>query len=162
MKIRTAAIIDLDLVCAFADEIAELHNDKEPQIFLTPDLERDRTFWRACIEQVDGTILVAAEGETALGFVAAKISPASAPSFLRRRTICRIGTIVVSRCARREGIGSALIRAIEIWAIEQSAIEVRLEVFSFNEQAVAFYERLGYGVQSRNMYKGLVGRGADA
>ena len=41
------------------------------------------------------------------------------------------------------------------WAREHDAVEIRLEVFDFNRNAMVFYAAQGYGVQSHIMSKSL-------
>lgn len=47
---------------------------------------------------------------------------------------------------RRQGHGSAIMRAAAHWAREQGADELRLDVFGHNTAAQALYERLGFEV----------------
>ena len=155
MNIRPATVDDLDQVCTLADEIATFHHDKEPEVFAPADAQRDRAFWLSCITSTDGTVLVASDAETIVGYVTAKVSNISDPIFLNPRTVCRVGTIVVSSRLQRRGIGKELIRSIETWAISRSAVEIRLEVFAFNLQASSFYASLGYATQSYIMNRSL-------
>lgn len=155
MQLRTASANDVLQICQLADEIAELHHGQAPDVFLPPDADRDREFWVSAIGQPAATVFVAADGDKVVGFITAKLWSGAAAPFLTQRIMCRIGTIVVSRDARRQGIGVLLIRGAEGWAAAQHAVEVRLEVFAFNEAAVAFYKKLGYDVQSQNMSRTL-------
>jgi ribosomal protein S18 acetylase RimI-like enzyme len=155
VKIRAATAQDLEQICVLADETAELHHLHEPEVFVPPDTQRDRAFWLASIEQDDGTTLVAEKLGRIVGFVTARMLTTVSASFLRPRITSRIGSIVVSRLNRREGIGTSLIRAIEAWAAAQSAVEVRLEVFSFNEEAIRFYAALGYATRLHTLCRSL-------
>lgn len=156
MQLRTATTHDAPQICQLADEIAALHHDNEPRVFLPPNQERDREFWVSSIGQPGTTVLVATDGDRVMGFITAKLWSGVAAPFLTPRIMCRIETIVVSRDAQRKGIGALLIRGAEAWATEQHAVELRLEVFAFNEAAVAFYRKLGYDVQSQNMSRTLI------
>jgi ribosomal protein S18 acetylase RimI-like enzyme len=155
VKTRAAIPQDLDQVCLLADEIAELHHLHEPEVFVPPDAQRDRAFWLASIEQEDGTMLVAERQGRIVGLITARMVPTVSASFLRQRVTSRIGSIVVSRQHRREGIGTSLIHGIEAWAAARSAVEVRLEVFSFNEEAIRFYAALGYATRVHTLCRSL-------
>ncbi len=155
LNVRTATEADLDQICAVADEVAALHHSHVPEIFAAPDTMRDREFWWSWITQTQSTIHVATDQETVVGFITAKVTQGTVATVLKPRIFCRIGTIVVASSARRQGVGTALMRSIEEWAIGQSAVETRLEVFDFNQEALAFYEELGYGVQSHIMRRRL-------
>jgi GNAT superfamily N-acetyltransferase len=51
------------------------------------------------------------------------------------------------------GIGQALLRRAERWAAERGASELELTVWEFNQDAIAFYEKLGYVTERRTMWK---------
>jgi ribosomal protein S18 acetylase RimI-like enzyme len=44
---------------------------------------------------------------------------------------------------------------VRVWAIAKGATAIELNVYEFNETAIAFYERLGYQTLSRKMSKEL-------
>lgn len=48
---------------------------------------------------------------------------------------------------------------VESWAAEQRAIDVRLNVWAFNESARRLYEELGYEVRSLSLGKWLAKNG---
>jgi aminoglycoside 6'-N-acetyltransferase len=54
--------------------------------------------------------------------------------------------IVVASAWRGQGIGGALMRAAEAWALEHGATRVVLDMSAANAGARRFYERLGYEV----------------
>lgn len=49
--------------------------------------------------------------------------------------------------SRTQGIGRAIMEAAEIWLRERNAPKIQLMVREDNEQAIGFYEALGYEVQ---------------
>ncbi len=155
MTIRTATEADLEQISLLAEEVAALHHLNQPVVFAEPNSSRDRAFWLKCITESDATVQVASDDDRILGFITAKVASPSSLPFLKRRTICSIGTIAISAATQRKGIGTALIHSIECWAKSQSATEIRLEVFDFNTPAMLFYTRLGYATQSHLMRKGL-------
>lgn len=55
--------------------------------------------------------------------------------------------ICVARAARGQGIGSALMQAIEAEAVARGYEQVRLDVIDSNWRAKALYLRLGYAVE---------------
>jgi ribosomal protein S18 acetylase RimI-like enzyme len=50
---------------------------------------------------------------------------------------------------RRRGIGAALIRRLEVILAERGCLKVNLQVRASNAGVIAFYEKLGYGVEER-------------
>ena len=56
---------------------------------------------------------------------------------------------------RRRGIGTALLRYVENWAIQRGDRQIGLQVFQSNQGAINLYHRLGYYTQSLWMIKPL-------
>jgi RimJ/RimL family protein N-acetyltransferase len=65
--------------------------------------------------------------------------------------------IMVARDARRQGVGTALLRAAEAWAAGVGIAKIELHVFPRNVAAIALYRRLGYaeeGLRRRHFRRG--------
>jgi ribosomal protein S18 acetylase RimI-like enzyme len=56
---------------------------------------------------------------------------------------------------RRRGIGTALMRYVENWAIQRGDHQIGLQVFQSNKPALNLYNQLGYQTQSLWMVKFL-------
>ena len=56
---------------------------------------------------------------------------------------------------RRRGVGKALMRHVENWAIAKGDRQIGLQVFQFNSSAINLYNQLGYQTQSLWMVKSL-------
>ncbi|MBC1280621.1 GNAT family N-acetyltransferase [Nostoc sp. UCD121] len=56
---------------------------------------------------------------------------------------------------RRQGIGTALMRYVENWAIQRGDRQIGLQVFQSNKPALNLYNQLGYQTQSLWMVKFL-------
>ncbi|MCG6137736.1 MAG: GNAT family N-acetyltransferase [Nostoc sp. LLA-1] len=54
---------------------------------------------------------------------------------------------------RRRGIGTALMKYVENWAIQRGDRQIGLQVFQSNQGAVSLYHQLGYQTQSLWMIK---------
>lgn len=146
---------DLDQVCILAEEILEIHAKNAPTAFAPHGIERDREYWRNTLLAIDGAVLLAKEGAQLLGFIVLRFVPAPPFSFLTPQKIARINTIIVAESARGRGIGQQLLDAAYAWARDLGAVEMKLEVFAFNQAAIALYERNGFTVQSWLMHKRL-------
>ncbi|MDK9769829.1 GNAT family N-acetyltransferase [Vibrio sp. B181a] len=154
MKIRSATPDDLDTLFDLNKQINELHHLYAPQAFVAPS-EEDRTFLINMLADEERLFLVAEEGQQVLGFITATITQNETISFLIKDPICRIGTIVVDENQKSKGVGRALMAAVEQWARESGATQVRLEVMEFNHNAQQFYDKLGFVPNSRLMMKCL-------
>jgi [ribosomal protein S18]-alanine N-acetyltransferase len=137
--------------------IRPLQNDSETRACAAmmaasdPWLTLGRDFEGSMVFLTDGTkeIYVAAEREDILGFIVLNMRGAFAGY---------IQTICVAAAARGRGIGSELIAFAEerIFGVLPN---VFLCVSSFNERAVALYERLGY--QRVGIMPDFIKRGYD-
>ncbi len=58
---------------------------------------------------------------------------------------------------RRQGIGKALMRYVENWALSRGDRQIGLQVFGSNTPALNLYQQLGYATQSLWMVKHLKG-----
>ncbi|MBB5192116.1 ribosomal protein S18 acetylase RimI-like enzyme [Silvimonas terrae] len=150
LLIRPAIATDLPAVCRLADEINREHHAGAPDVFVltSPDDEATQNWWRSAIDAAEGTVLVAQRDEVVCGFITIKANEPPIPPFIRARREARIGTIVVAASHRRQGIGERLLSAARTWAQEQGAVTLYLQVFSFNQNAIHFYEKHGLTIQS--------------
>ncbi|HAH03063.1 MAG TPA: GNAT family N-acetyltransferase, partial [Vibrio sp.] len=85
------------------------------------------------------------------GFLAGKVTQNKGVSFIQPHKVARVNTIVVNDQVQSQGVGRALMKSFNQWAQASGAIELRLEVMEFNQQAQGFYESLGMETQSRTM-----------
>ncbi|MFZ3002453.1 MAG: GNAT family N-acetyltransferase [Undibacterium umbellatum] len=156
IQICRATVTDLDAMCDLSDQINAQHHAAAPDVFVQKtNRELDRQFWHSTFENPAGCALLACDGEQVLGFITMSWNENTTIPFLYRRRICRLGTIVVSDAHQKLGIGKLLMDGATSWALEHDAVEIRLEVFDFNRNAMDFYAAQGYGVQSHIMSKSL-------
>ena len=66
-----------------------------------------------------------------------------------------VADLAVMTGARRAGVGRALMQAAEVWARERGLPVLSLDVWSTNEGALTFYDRLGYRPESLCLVKEL-------
>jgi ribosomal protein S18 acetylase RimI-like enzyme len=156
ITIRSANPNDLDAICLLAEEIVESHSQAAPHVFAPlPGSQRDRDFWQSTLVGEGQTVMVAAENGQLQGFITARMLPPNPLSFILPRIVCAIGTIVVARTHHRRGIGQQLLQAVEAWAAQHGAVEIKLEVFDFNRGAIALYENDGFKAQSHILTKAI-------
>jgi ribosomal-protein-alanine N-acetyltransferase len=121
--IRPARVDDLDQLVAL-----------ELQSFTTDHLSRAQ--YRRHIASSSAIVLVAVRGAAVLG---------STVAFLRTNSDeARLYSVAVSDSARGQGIGDALVDAIEVSVRASGRRRVRLEVRQDNPSAIRLYERRDY------------------
>jgi GNAT superfamily N-acetyltransferase len=142
--IRRARLEDHAEACRLTDALDELHRDRLPWMFKTPDAQpRSEAYFSELLSRDDSAVFVADAGQVvgiAFGFLR------SAPDFpvFRPQRWGVLDGLVVDPTWRRRGIGQRLMHAVEQWALESGAPWVELNVYEFNTEARRFYEALGY------------------
>ena len=164
-RVRVATPADVEQIAAVGKVIENLHRDARPEAFdAAPDFVSFIASWR---ERIAGhgrrgwiAEVRASDGER-------RIVGILTVHLLERRhdhaalRIVYVNAVGVYGAHRRRGIATALMREAESWAKANGASELRLDVWSFNAGAVAFYEALGYRTRSVAMGKSLGGRIED-
>jgi ribosomal protein S18 acetylase RimI-like enzyme len=56
-------------------------------------------------------------------------------------------SLAVSRAQQRKGVGTALVRHLEQALTARGCMKINLQVRTSNAAVIAFYEKLGYGVE---------------
>ncbi|MFB9414710.1 GNAT family N-acetyltransferase [Dactylosporangium matsuzakiense] len=96
-------------------------------------------------------LMLVAERDGALvgSVVARRLEPVTSARFQMQRDLgvrrVHVDALLVAASARRSGVGTALLAAVEQWAAEHGAQVVTLETGLGNPTSVPFYEeRMGY------------------
>ena len=162
IQYREAIESDLPAICALGMEVNTLHHEAFPRHFAAPaDPLRDSAHWAASLAQPMATIFVAElEPGQLAGFVTVAVQD-EVHSLLQPIRIGRVGTVGVTSEWRGHGIGRALMRHAQDWVQTRGGIELRLNVWAFNEPARRLYEELGYELRLLTLAKPLQ-QGGDA
>lgn len=144
---------DLEAADGLIAEIHALHCAARPDFFrLVDGALRDRAFWQSLLEDPNVGLFLALEDETPAGLIHLVLRETILPMLTPRRFVV-VDTVIVASEFRQRGIGRKLMRRAEQWAIEHNADNIELNVFDFNQPAIALYAELGYEVLSRRMSK---------
>jgi len=95
--------------------------------------------------------LVAEHADAIIGFVKLRIMHALDRPIFVPRSYAEVDSLAVRAQYRRAGVGRALMERAERWAADHGLNEVELNVWEFNQGAIAFYEELGYVTERRQM-----------
>lgn len=90
----------------------------------------------------DARAVVAVEGGRVIGYGVGRIS--MLPAFFERRRRGYLHDVVTREPYRRRGVGRSLVETLLAWMQECGALTVELTVAVLNEEAVAFWTRLGF------------------
>jgi ribosomal protein S18 acetylase RimI-like enzyme len=156
VTIREAVASDFESLCILFDEGDARHREMLPWIFRKPPgAAREKKYVQDLIADEATGFFVAQAGDRLVGLIAVAIRQApELPIFVPRRYAV-VDTLVVKREFQRTGIGRALMEQAQAWADAEGAESIELNVWAFNQEAVAFYKTLGYGTVSYKMSKRL-------
>jgi ribosomal protein S18 acetylase RimI-like enzyme len=156
LMIRKATPRDYEALCALYAEVDALHRDAVPSVFRVPNSSpRTREFVSGIIADENAALLVAESKGKVIAFLCVRIRQAPDIPILTPRRFARIEEIVVSKAFQRHGVGQALLDKAHRWALERQVRQVELTVWEFNKAAIAFYERQGYTIAHRTMWRTL-------
>ena len=146
ISIREGTEDDIDAMQRLCKEVDALHCQALPHVFRQPDgPPRTEEFFHEILSGEDAVLLIAEREGRVVGFAHVAIREASDFPVLVPRRYAALRDIVVTADCRRAGIGAALV----------DEAQMELNVWEFNENAIAFYKDLGYETAGRKMWKEL-------
>ena len=151
MPVRFAKKTELDRVNELRQQVHELHAAGRPDIFkpgFPPEL-RDHIY---TIWDDPGQEIVVNERDGVLcGYaVLHRINKPENP-FMHKRDFLDIDEFGVDGAFRREGVGMELMDFIRRYAKERDFRKIELNMWEFNQDALAFYEAAGFVTYRRYM-----------
>ncbi len=147
VTIRKAGSGDYGACARLVSEIHALHAEHEPWLFRIPDDGRVWTEedYHAMTTEPGSVVLLAEVGGAVVGFAQLVLRQAPDLAMFVPRITCSVESIGVTAAWQGQGIGRQLMAAVETWARENQADDLSLSVHEFNQAAMRFYRRLGYG-----------------
>ncbi|HEX6100391.1 MAG TPA: GNAT family N-acetyltransferase [Thermoanaerobaculia bacterium] len=145
VHIRRAERRDLEALGRLGAMLMETHYAFDPQRFLPPgDSAESGYAWflGRVMEDPEGAVFVAEEGEAVVGYVYAALEPLSWKEL--RGPAGFVHDIAVRADARRSGVAELLLRTAIDWLREQGAPRVVLWSASPNEAAQGLFRRFGF------------------
>lgn len=151
MLIRFARKDDLPQVNELRRQVNELHVKGKPEVFKPGFDEALRDYLFVIFEDPAQRIAVAEEDGEICGFAVLHHIVRPETPFMFERDFLDIDEFCVDEKRRRRGIASALIAFIRDWARAQGFKRIELNMWEFNEDALAFYEAAGFATYRRYM-----------
>jgi ribosomal protein S18 acetylase RimI-like enzyme len=143
LVIREAAPFDYENLCELFDEADKLHADHLSKWFQKPQgPARDKAYILDLLADQAVELFVVEHAGKLLGLVQVVVKDASPMSIFVPRRYVVVDTLVVKEGFRQQGIGQKLMDKLHHWAISKGASDVELNVYEFNQAAIAFYRQL--------------------
>ena len=149
--IRYAEKEELDAVNRIRKQVNDIHKAGRPDIFRADGWDSIRDLVYRRFEEEGSGLIVAVHGTEIMGFAQVQyiIRPLSA--YNKARKIYHIEEFGVDEKYRRMGVASAIIKFAREDAAGRGFPKLELDMWEFNEGALAFYESVGFSTFRRYM-----------
>jgi ribosomal protein S18 acetylase RimI-like enzyme len=145
MLIRLATPSDAPILARLNGVVQQVHHEALPDQFKAPDPDAVEPFFAEQLARLEVVAYVADEaGGGAVGYVLGEELHRSDSAFTASGSALYIHHIAVDPAVRHRGCGRALIHAIEDEAQRRGIENLRLDYWTFNEQAKRFFASLGF------------------
>jgi ribosomal protein S18 acetylase RimI-like enzyme len=158
ISIRRSRIEDSQALQRLWAQLDRLHAGLHPRFFADsprgaagslPNSKHDVVFVAVLQDDHGDGLAPRARRGTIVGAVKARVYDTPDHPLMVQQRRGYVEEIVVDEAHRRAGIGRRLMEEVTRWCRELGAAMLVLTVWSGNEEAEAFYRRLGYGVLNR-------------
>ena len=143
MQIRIANSNDIPGILELLRQVGQVHHDIRPDIFRPGALKYDASALEAILPDENRPIFVAVDGDTLLGYCFCVRKDYRGSGVQTDRVELYIDDLCVDEGCRGQGIATALYRYTTDYAKALGCAFVSLNVWCGNENAMAFYEKMG-------------------
>ena len=150
-EVRWARESELERVNELRMQVNALHVAGKPEVFKPGFPEELRNYIYAIHKDPEQFIAVAEKDGTICGFAVLHHINRPGNPFMKERDFLDIDEFCVDEAFRRQGIASEMIAFIREFAKEKGFHRIELNMWEFNQEALAFYEAAGFQTFRRYM-----------
>ena len=151
MEIRFAKEDELERINVLRKQVNDVHVAGKPEVFKPGFCEELQNYIYAIWQDPEQDIVVADKDGELCGFAILHHIYKPENPFMYVRDFLDIDEFCVDVNHRREGVATALIDFIKKYAKEKGYHRLELNMWEFNEGALAFYEAAGFETFRRYM-----------
>lgn len=148
MEITKPSINDFDEIHSIFEEVHNLHQQNRPDLFETKSHFTKEEFQN--ILNDSNQIFLIIKNKHIEGFIHATINNKSSNNTIHYKNLF-ISSFGIKKEYQNTGLGSKLIQELKKIAINQKCDNIILNVWSFNDRAIAFYLKHGFKEQRKIM-----------
>ena len=149
--LREAQEIDYDSINTLYTEELSFHIALEPDMFQMFDPVMTVDWYKKQLDNKAVVLFVAEVDESVVGVIQVMLHQSPNDPIFKKRTYVHIEDIVVGKQFQGKGVGRSLMEAAERWAKDKGASAIELWVWRANEDAIGFYNNLGYKTNRLSM-----------
>ena len=151
MNVRLAKESELSRINELRKQVNDLHVEGKPEVF-KPGFSQDLQDVIIDIRNdPEKEIVVAEDDGVIVGYAVLHHINKPENPFMFERDYLDIDEFGVDEACRREGVATAMIGFIREYAKEKEIHRIELNMWEFNEDALAFYEAAGFSTYRRYM-----------
>lgn len=143
MEIRFASAQDVAGILALLRQVGRVHYEGRQDLFRSNAQKYGASQVLAMLDSSQTPIFVAVEDDKVLGYGFCKMKPYENDPVICDHLELYIDDLCVDENCRGKGVGTAIYKEILRYARMRGCYNVTLNVWSFNESAMRFYESLG-------------------
>ncbi len=151
MEIHFAQEKDLNRVNELRKQVNDLHVVGKPEVFKPGFCDELRNYIQTIFRDPEQRIVVAEQDGKICGFAVLHHIYKPENPFMYERDFLDIDEFCVDEAFRRQGVASAMVAFIKNWAKDQGYHRIELNMWEFNQDALAFYEQAGFVTVRRYM-----------
>ncbi len=142
--IRTANSKDIPSINKLLHQVLDVHANGRPDIFKSGTSKYSDEKLLKILQDLNSPIFVAVDdNENVVGYALCQYRVIENNPFIHDIRYCYIDDICVDKSLRGQGIGTKLYEYVKRQAKQDGYAAIRLNVWSLNESAIRFYEKLG-------------------
>ena len=143
MEIRFAKTEDIPGILSLLRQVGRVHHEGRPDLFRSDAQKYGPSQVISLLDKPGAPILIAAEGETVLGYCFCQLQTHKKDPVLCDRKELYIDDLCIDESRRGQRIGKALYEAACRYARTAGCQSIILNVWCCNPGAMAFYEAMG-------------------
>ena len=143
MLIRRAEIDDIPHILRLLRQVCNVHQDIRPEIFQRDGVKYTETDLKELLLDENRPVWCAVEGETFLGYCFCQWEEYRGSTVMMDRRELYIDDLCVDEACRSRGVATALYRHVTAAAKAAGAAFITLNVWTGNDSAMRFYEKMG-------------------
>ena len=151
IEVRPARENELDRVNELRMQVNALHVAGKPDVFKPGFHEELRNYVHTIWNDPEQSIVVAEKDGIICGFAVLHHIHKPENPFMKERDFLDVDEFCVDEAFRRQGIASEMIAFIREFAKEKGFHRIELNMWEFNQDALAFYEAAGFQTFRRYM-----------
>lgn len=156
LEVRAATVDDADTISRLNDEVQNVHAEALPHLFKPASRE---TFSSKKIAEIltrpENHMFLACFDAEPAGYLYCEVRRREESPARYARDQVYIHHVSVHRSHRRKGVAAALCSAVTALAKDMGIRRLGLDVWSFNADAIAFFESEGFEIARHVMMKNL-------